>query len=229
MRKLATAVVLALTLGMSVAGAEQIYLRNRLFKGPVVGTGRNTMVGAVAFAEAMGLKITEQDGATILHPPEVRVGTDFGSVDAGAVYVVGKKVESSAGPGGAVMIPLFASAEAAGARAVPNRSMGTIDVNMLPKPAVAEPTQPEVAADATAADSTTPEASGDAVDGLDAGEKPVKKPVKRGVIPGTGDTTGLKVLTVIPPKQINRPGAAVDYRQHLVSGRYNLVLFGANW
>lgn len=197
-------------LSFTPAAAEQVYVRNRAFKGPVQGSGKSIKIGMKAFAEAMGLAVTEQGGAFFVHPREV-AGNDFGIIsDPGAVYVVGKRVDADPGAAGDMLISLWQAAEAAGFRAQANASLGTIDVNKAPTPKIDMPVAMDEPAESTSADPTG------------------RKPVKRGTIPGKGDD-GLRVLTGMPPKRINKPGMAVDVQQALIPGRHNLVVFGADW
>lgn len=217
-------VLLGLLVGLAPLQAEQVYLRNRIFHGPVSGSGKSTWVGMKAFAEAMGLKVTQQGLTTILHPSDLSSVTDFGVSEEGGVFVVGVKVESRPGPGGELMIPLVASAEAAGCRVQLNPSLGTIDVNLIPL-------KPPVAVEATPAASESPASEEPAKEEPPKEETArVRKPVKRGVVPGKADDLGLRaVMTPLPPQKINRPGEAVEIREHLVKGRYTLVVFGAPW
>lgn len=198
--------------------AEPIYLRNRLFKGPQQGSGKSLLIGMQAFAEVMDLQITQQEGTYFLHPKGV-TATDFGVRDPGAVYVVGRKVNSQVLANGTTLISLWESAESAGFRVVPNTSLGTVDVSKAPVPKIDLPMD-VVAADPVA--ESLPEETPDSTP-----KAPGRKPVKRGTIPG-GDV-GLKVLAPVPPRYINRNGAAVDCAQNLTPGRYNLVVFGADW
>jgi hypothetical protein len=212
-------IALALVLAGS-AQAEPIYLRNRLFKGPQQGHGRALLIGMKAFAEVMDLQVTDQEGTIFLHPKGV-TGTDFGVRDPGAVYVVGRKVESQAQADGTLLISLWQAAESAGFRVIPNASLGTVDVAKAPVPKIDLPMEVG-ASDAVTTPDTDPGNEAESV------EKPGKKAVKRGTIPGKGDV-GLKALTPLPPRYINRGGAAVDCSQNLTPGRYNLVVFGADW
>lgn len=204
--------LLGVGLLLGPAGADDIYLRNQKFKGPVKGTGRATEVGLNAFAEIMGLKVTEQEGALFVHPREV-TGTDFGvSGDPGGVYVVGRRVQSEVEADGTVMISLWEAADAAGFVVRPNAALHTIDIYMKPVPRI-----PVVMDDTPAVAAST--SSGKS--------KSTGKP-RKGVIPGQEDPS-VRAFESMPPRQINQPGAAVDLKANLVAGRPNLIVFGANW
>lgn len=199
--------------------AEPVYLRNRLFKGPQQGSGKNLLIGMQAFAEVMELKVSQQDGTYFLHPKTV-TGTDFGVSDPGSVYVVGRKVVSQTLPDGTVLISLWQSAESAGFRVSPNSTLGTIDVTKAPVPKLELPMDVAAAPEAESASETAIPA--------EESSKSTRKSVKKGTVPGRGDQ-GLKAVTPLPPRYINRAGAAVDCAQAITPGRYNLVVFGADW
>jgi hypothetical protein len=174
-----------------------------------------------AFAEVMDLKVTQQDGTYFLHPKTV-TGTDFGVSDPGSVYVVGRKVNTQTLADGTVLVSLWQAAEAAGFRVNPNPSLGTIDVSKAPVPKIDLPM--DIAASGVPAD----EGESSEAAASESSPKSVHKPVKRGTIPESGNT-GLRALKPLPPRYINQRGAAVDCAQAVTPGRYNLVVFGADW
>ncbi|MBI3924250.1 MAG: hypothetical protein HY319_01795 [Armatimonadetes bacterium] len=181
-RELCCWVLCLVLLGTVAASAEPIYLRNKPFKGPSSGAGKDTMVGLTAFAAAMDLVVTEQNGSKVAYPKDAGTVTDFGINEPGHVFVVGKEVRSAVDPSGEVMVSLWDAAEAAGARVVLNRDLGTIEVNLMVK-AVTAP----------------------------------------------GSAAGAGASTPVAPLNINKPGQEVTIAQHLISGKTNIVVFGAKW
>lgn len=187
--------VLALLGGLLICAplsAEQIYVRNRLFKGSVQGSGKSTKVGMKDFAAALGLSVAEQGGAFWLQATGDAAPEAGPDIVAGSVYILGKRVETEPGADGELMISLWEAAEAAGFRAQANPQLGSIDVNKMPSPGTGAATRPSGQTVAAAA----PPA-------------PVSGPM--------------------PPRRINTPGARVDVERALIPGRYNLVVFGADW
>lgn len=117
--------VLALALaGAGVARAEEVYVGNRPFKGPVSGTGLETWVGAAELARAMGLEMKESGGVWIAGEGAAPEGTPPGSV-----VFAGKLVQSRVDSSGSPMVHLKSAADALGAVVRVNQAMGTLDVN----------------------------------------------------------------------------------------------------
>ena len=181
MKRTFVAAGLLALLCVQLAPAETVYLRNKPYKGPTAGAGKSTQVDFKAFAEAMGLAVSQVNGAWVAG------SAPTGQPEAGQVYVNGKKLENVTVSGDSAMVSLFEAAEAAGARASLNKELGSIDVNLVAK-------NTSVA---------------------DAGSA-VKAPANVNAGP-------------IAPKTINKPGAAVQIEQHLVPGKTNIVVFGAEW
>lgn len=115
------AFVLALSLLATPGFGEQIYLRNRPFKGPSAGTGASMTVGLKEVAEAFELPVAEVNG-----------GFSVGSASEpgpGQVWVNGTQVSATEDAAG-IQVNLKEFAEAAGLLYKPNREMGSIDVSL---------------------------------------------------------------------------------------------------
>lgn len=130
--RIAVSLVLGFVL-MASALAEELYVRNRPFKGLKTGTGEATMVDLEALSLALGLPC-QKNGDTLV------VGT--GALPEGArVALNGNALEHQAGPAGQFMVSLKEVTAVLGGRLVPNRDLGTLDFFYTPKTA-----PPEVAA-----------------------------------------------------------------------------------
>lgn len=123
-----------LALLCSQACAEQLYIRNKPFKGTIKRSDGRLWVDLKTFAEAMGATVEESEGTTTMKMPEAAEAS---------------KLETQQ-DNGIVLVPLEATAKLVGARVINNKQMGTIDVSMAPaaaagttsteaKPAVAGP------------------------------------------------------------------------------------------
>lgn len=119
---------------VSPLAAEQVYVRNKPFKGAVSGQGASTMVELQGLAQALGLKVESVNGGWV-----VNQGADMAG--PGKVIVSGKEVQAQV-QGESVLVNLKEFSEAVGARFVVNKSMGTIDVNMAVKPITEAPPPP---------------------------------------------------------------------------------------
>jgi hypothetical protein len=104
--------------------AEQLYVRNRPFKGAVKRSEGKLWVDLKTFAEAMGATIeqTPEGGSVVRMPGEAPVE---GAVAAGKVMIGGQEVETQSG-----LVPVEAAARLLGARVVTNKGLGTIDINL---------------------------------------------------------------------------------------------------
>lgn len=115
--------LLALLLAVAIAlpaGAQEIYLRNRPYKGPKSGRGAAVMVGLREIAQAFDLKVEEAEGRFYVGaPPEGGA--------AGDVYVEGTKVACAPGTDGP-LVNLKEFSEAAGLTYKYDKAMDSIDV-----------------------------------------------------------------------------------------------------
>lgn len=103
------------------AVAQDLYFRNKPFKGPSSGTWDTMMVGLKEIAEAFELPVREEGGAYL-------VGTSpAAGASAGQVVVEGEVVSSEPAESGP-LVNLKEFAAAAGLTYKPNREMGGIDV-----------------------------------------------------------------------------------------------------
>jgi hypothetical protein len=128
MKKKTWLVGLALLASLCIpTSAEQLYVRNRPFKGAVKRSDGRLWVDLKTFAEALGATVEEGEGGTTIKMP-----------DATEAF----KLETMQ-DNGMVMVPLEGTANLIGARVVVNKQMGTIDVSMasaVPKPTAGAPT-----------------------------------------------------------------------------------------
>ena len=107
--------------------AEDLYVKNRLFKGQVSKTDGKLWVELTPFARAIKWKLKgdAQSGFLLSEDGEGELP------GAGKVVVAGKEVASQ--DSGSTMVSLDEIAPLIGARVVPNRDLGTIDVAMVKK------------------------------------------------------------------------------------------------
>lgn len=119
----ATAMLLALALGATAVRADEVYVGNRPFKGPVAGSGAETYVGAEALASMLGLPAKQVEGVLVLGEGAAPAGTA-----AGTVVLNGKVLPCRAGSNGALLVHLKSAAEALGAVMRVNKDLGTVDV-----------------------------------------------------------------------------------------------------
>lgn len=105
--------------------AEQVTIRNRIFKGPVSGSGEQLLVGLSELAEALGAKLEQRDGRWLVCRPP---GPPAAPAGDATVWVEGKAVDSSGDP---LMVNLqqFAAAYGLQLRA----SGDTLEVAVLPR------------------------------------------------------------------------------------------------
>ncbi|MBT9582934.1 hypothetical protein IV102_06265 [bacterium] len=118
--------------GLSLLGAlctsvaaDQLYVRNRPFKGPVKRSEGKLWVDLKTFAEAMGATVeqTPEGGTIVRMPGEAPAEVTAAS---GKVVIAGQEVESQSG-----LVPMETAAQLMGAKVVTNKGMGTIDVNLM--------------------------------------------------------------------------------------------------
>ncbi|MBS2040950.1 hypothetical protein JST97_38545 [bacterium] len=94
--------------------AEQLYIRNRPFKGAVKKSDGRLWVDLKTFAEALGATVEEGESGTTIKMPEAAEASKLETMQ----------------DNGVVMVPLEGTAKLVGARVVVNKQMGTIDVSM---------------------------------------------------------------------------------------------------
>ena len=116
-----TAVALTLSLMCASAQAQELYFRNKPFKGPRVGSWEQVMVGLKEAAEAFELPISEENGAYLVGEVSETAATP------GQVVVNGKLVSSQPGETGP-LVNLKELAAAAELSYKPNKDLGGIDV-----------------------------------------------------------------------------------------------------
>ena len=111
------------------AAADQLYVRNRPFKGTVQTSEGRLWVDLKTFAEAMEATVvaSPEGGSSLVMPGEEPSSR---AVPAGKVSIGDEMVESQQGSDGVVMVPLDETARLVGARVIANKSMGTIDVSL---------------------------------------------------------------------------------------------------
>jgi hypothetical protein len=117
-----TTIFLSLIVLGSVS-AQELYIRNDPFEGPVAGSGADLLVGLTELAEALEFEFREADGVYFLDD------TQAAGAVAGDVVIEGQALKSSPGESGP-MVNLKSFAELAGLRYVLNRELGTIDITM---------------------------------------------------------------------------------------------------
>lgn len=118
-------------LATSSLWADQIFVRNRPFKGLVEGKGAATTVDLKAMAECLQLKFHEVQGGYVLDRSEA--DPDPSLVVAGQVLVEGKSLACQVAPTG-VMVNLYELVAAAGGKVVENKSLGTLDIYLTSTP-----------------------------------------------------------------------------------------------
>ncbi|MEW6280815.1 MAG: hypothetical protein AB1758_19525 [Candidatus Eremiobacterota bacterium] len=146
MNRFARTLSLTLILGLvlSLAGwSEQVYVRNKPFKGQVSGAGKAVTVDLQGLVSAMGLTLTEVGGNWVVTAEGEEASLPEGATGTGSIYFKGQAV-GSAPEGAATMVPLFDTATALGGSVKSNPGLGTIDVYLGGNQPVASttPTQP---------------------------------------------------------------------------------------
>ena len=118
---------LAGILGMPVT-AEQLYIRNKPFKGATLKNGKTIWVELKGFAEAVDAKLQQNEQGGYLLSKEA---AEANETPAGKV-TVGKDLVETQEADGKIYISLDESAKLLGLRVVNNRDLGTIDVSSAP-------------------------------------------------------------------------------------------------
>lgn len=133
MKYLKWSLPLALVCCSLTAWGEELYVRNRLFKGYATGVSRrleNIQVDLVEICKLLELELVEKDGNAFLVPP----GTipDTQSVTGqGVTYYQGKPLAVTV-EGEHRMVYLKPLAELMGGRLSHNPSLKTVDFNLMP-------------------------------------------------------------------------------------------------
>lgn len=133
-----TCALLVLALACSAA-AEQVFVRNKPYKGTVQGSGAQIQVELGAFVEALGMALTERNGNWVIAAAGETPAAPDGLT--GKIIYAGQPL-ADAPQGAATVVPMRLLAEAVGAKVVVNQDLGTVDV-YAPKP-----DRPAAAADA---------------------------------------------------------------------------------
>lgn len=138
-------------LALSVS-ADQLFIRNRPFKGQVVQSGKNIWVDAEVLAAALEAKVvkTEQGGFVFLLKDADE--SELPAVEVGQIAVGDQRFPTQEG-NSAPLISLTDGATALGLRVSHNPQMKTIDANLLPKK---QGQAPMVSSPTAAVDRTTP-------------------------------------------------------------------------
>lgn len=114
----------------SPAWCEQVYIRNKPFKGAVAGKGPQTTVDLASLVQALGMTLTQVNGNWVVTGAGQTASLPEGATQDGMqLYYQGKAIGKMS-EGGATMVPLIATAQSLGAVAKHNKDMGSIDVNL---------------------------------------------------------------------------------------------------
>ena len=136
-----------LSLSLTAFAVDQIYVKNRPFKGVVATAGGQVWVELSAFAQALGANLVSNDQgghALSLSKLAPEAAKD---IAANMVMVDGVAFEARS-EGEIIVVPLESTAKALKAKVVHNKAMGTVDVN-LGGPAQAAPAEPSTVASKT--------------------------------------------------------------------------------
>ena len=122
--KFSLLVALAVT-SLLPATADQLYVRNRAFKGAVVREGKVTWVELKTLATALDAKLATSEGGGYQLS---RTGVEPAPVAAGKV-AIGTELLDTRDVNGQIMVPLEDAARLLGLKITPNRALGTVDVS----------------------------------------------------------------------------------------------------
>jgi hypothetical protein len=118
-----------LTLNLAAFGVDQIYIKNRPFKGSVSTVSGQVWVELPAFAKAIGATlVSNEQGGHVLSLSQVAAEAAK-EVPANTVMVSGNPIEVRSNAG-TLEVPLEVTAKALNAKVIANKSMGTVDVNL---------------------------------------------------------------------------------------------------
>ncbi|MEW6282831.1 MAG: hypothetical protein AB1758_29740 [Candidatus Eremiobacterota bacterium] len=141
---------------LAPVAAEQVFIRNKPFKGATSGKGAATMVELGPLAQVMGLTARQgsQGGWCVTLSAEgPPVGEELAT--PGKVIVEGKEVASET-RGDVVLVNLKEFSAAVGARFQINSSLNSIDVNLASKPVSSEWSTPSSGSSAAPAGGLAP-------------------------------------------------------------------------
>lgn len=124
MYRLPVILLIALLLSNALS-AQEVYVRNKPFKGEVSGLGQDQRVNLEALATAVEMELKEVEGVLLIGEGEASQG------EPGQLVVNGKSLTLSDGDEGK-MVNLKAFSEAAGLRYNHNRELGTVDISIPP-------------------------------------------------------------------------------------------------
>lgn len=113
----------------SAAWCEQVYIRNKPFKGAVAGKGAQTTVDLASLVQALGMTLTEVNGNWVVTTGGEAAALPDGATGTQQLYFQGKSIATLT-EGGATMVAIIPTAQALGAVAKHNKDMGSIDVNL---------------------------------------------------------------------------------------------------
>lgn len=113
-------------LSCSPLSAEELYVRNQVFPGVVVGSGSEMYVEAAPLARALDARLVEVKGGYLLSLSEEPAGQEL--CGPGKVVVEGMVIPSRTGPAGEVLVHLQRTAQALGGKVVANKDLGTVDL-----------------------------------------------------------------------------------------------------
>lgn len=120
----------------TMVSADQLYVRNRPYKGVVKKTEGRIWVDLQTFAQALEAKVTRSpEGGTSVSLE----AAGEASVPAGQLRVEGQEVACQLQDDGTLLVPLEETARLLGAKVIVNKSMGTIDVSMAKARVAGEP------------------------------------------------------------------------------------------
>ena len=118
--------------------AEQLFVRNKPFKGATKGVGRSRMCELVPLAEALGFTVRPFNGGfLVVSDPTSDQASEL--CETGVAMVDGNKVELSTGTGGETLVSLSDFCNCTGAKLVLNHDMGSADVYLEAKAKVRGP------------------------------------------------------------------------------------------
>lgn len=126
MRTRTALVALLLLFLAQAAEAQQLYIRNKPFKGATVGKGDSMLVELEPLAVALGLAVSPLGEGWAVAVADEALAAEA-TTPAGTVLVNGQSVPVQ-DQGGTHLVNLREFCRAAGARVVPNPALGTVDV-----------------------------------------------------------------------------------------------------
>lgn len=138
--------LVAVALLSFTASADQLFIRNRPFKGNVTGVGKNLNLIRIelpGLVEAAGCKLTEVSGNWVVHREEETAALPESAAEGvtGRLFVNGKEVAVSE-DNGVKFVSLQEFTNAMGGKLSHNPSMQSVDLNFPMNPVVAETAKP---------------------------------------------------------------------------------------